>query len=114
MAFASLTMSMVVNSLVTSLIVFRIFKVFRAVRPTSNEQILGATRRSRFRPVVFLLIESGTLLFSIQSIWLVFGTLLARPPDSSVTEAYPTIVAIHQMFTVSIIHLYLYFANNVG
>ena len=42
LVLASLTMSLVVNALATSLVVFRIFKVFREVRPTSDEQILGA------------------------------------------------------------------------
>ena len=46
-----LAMSMVVNVLVMSLIVFRIFKVFRKVKATSGEQILGSTGGSMLRPV---------------------------------------------------------------
>ena len=112
MALTGLTLSMVVNALVTSLIIFRILKMFRAVRSTSNEQILGATHRSALQPVIFMLIESGMLLFSIQLIRLVFGTLLTRSLDSSATKAYPTIAVIHQMFTVSTSHFYLYFSDN--
>ena len=103
-ALTSLTLSMIVNALVTSLIIFRISKVVRAAfRSTLDEQILGATHRSTLRPVMFILIESGSLLFSIQLIRLVLGIFLARALENttSITEAYPTIVAIHQMFTVS-------------
>ena len=38
-----LAISIALNALVTGLVVFRVFKVFREVRAASNERILGAT-----------------------------------------------------------------------
>ena len=67
MGVAGLALSMTVNALVTGLIAFRIFKVFREVKTaTANDQILGVTGGSTLRRVVFILIESGMALFSIQ------------------------------------------------
>jgi hypothetical protein len=37
-------LTMTVNAVVTGLIVFKIFKVFTKVKPTSDEKTLGATR----------------------------------------------------------------------
>ena len=105
---------MVVNALVMSLIVFRIFKVFREVKATFGKQILGAAHRSALQPIIFVLIESGTLLFSIQLVRLVLASIrIPTLGDTSANNAYPFIIAIHQMLTVSISYFYLYFANNV-
>src|SRR5882757_2535746 len=68
LALTSLTASMTVNALVTGLIVFRIFKVFREVRSvtTSDETSLGVTGGRKLRSVIFIIIESGMALFAIQ------------------------------------------------
>ncbi|KAF8800726.1 hypothetical protein BYT27DRAFT_7116760, partial [Phlegmacium glaucopus] len=68
---ASLAMSMTVNALVTGLIIFKIFKMYREVKSASDDQTLGATGGSKFRTVIFVLIESGMVLFSIQLVRLV-------------------------------------------
>src|ERR1700734_2489117 len=67
LVLTGLTLSMTVNTLVTGLIVFRIFKVFQEVK-TSNtgNQILRVNDESTLQRVIFILIESGMALFSIQ------------------------------------------------
>ena len=65
MAIAGLALSMTVNALVTGLIAFRIFKVFQEVKTTADE-ISGVTGGSTLRRVIFIIIESGMALFSIQ------------------------------------------------
>ncbi|KAF8814281.1 hypothetical protein BYT27DRAFT_7179604, partial [Phlegmacium glaucopus] len=62
---AALSMSMTVNALVTFLIVFKIFRVYREIKSTSDDQSLGATAGSKIRAVIFIIIESGMILFSI-------------------------------------------------
>ena len=94
-----LAMSMIVNAIATSLVVFRIFKVFRAVKLTPEERISDVTRRSPLRPLMFVLIESGMLLFSIQLVRLVVGSISA-PRDA--IDAYTIIVSIHAMLNVII------------
>ena len=101
----SLGMSLIVNALVTSLIVFRIIKVFREVRPTSDQQIGGG---STLRYIIFVLIESGMAMFAIQ---LVRFVLTIVPTEFS---CLPIIIGIHQMFNViikilrSFLTLYIY------
>ena len=100
LAATGLTLSMTVNALVTGLIVFRIFKVFREVKTcTADDKILGVTGGSTLRRVIFILIESGAALFSIQLARLVvtvnFGTDTYR-------DAYYLIASIHEMLTVII------------
>ena len=104
-----LAMSMIVNAVSTSLIVFRIFKVFRAVKP--EERISDVTGGSPLRPLIFVLIESGMLLFSIQLIQLVVGSVSA-PTD--VVDAYAITFSIHQMLNVIIKLNIFYFADNLG
>jgi hypothetical protein len=59
----SIVMTMTVNAVVTGLIVFKIFKVFTKVKPTSDEKTLGATRHgSKLLPIMFVIIESGMIL----------------------------------------------------
>ena len=89
---------MTVNALVTGLIVFRVFKVFQEVKGISDEQILGATRKSTLRPIMFILIESGMALFSIQLTRLVVGFLKT---DGAI-RSYNLIVGTHEMLNVSI------------
>ena len=49
LGITGLAMSMVLNALVMGLMVFRISKVFQRLKPTSDEQILGATGGSTLR-----------------------------------------------------------------
>jgi hypothetical protein len=97
----SLVLSMAVNALVTSLIVLRIFKVFREVKGTmtSDEQALGATGGRKLRTIIFVLIESGMVLFSIQLVRLVLAFIVAI---NTAYSAYLVIIPIHQMIIVII------------
>jgi len=99
-----LTASMTVNSLVTTLIVFRIFKVFREVKSvtTSAEISLGITGGSKLRSIMFIIIESGMALFAIQLARVVLVTPGYSTDTEKVNDAYGVIVAIHEMLNVII------------
>ena len=65
-------MSMTLNALVTGLIVFRIFKVFREVKVASDPNFaLTDAPGSTLGSIIFAIIESGMALFSIQLVRLV-------------------------------------------
>ena len=104
---AGLTLSMTVNALVTGLIVFRIFKVFQEAKAcTADDQILvGVTGGSTLRRVIFILIESGMALFSIQLARLV----VAIVNTDAASDANSLLVAIHEMLNVicKISHFYV-------
>ena len=99
LAIAGLALSMTVNALVTGLIVFRIFKVFQEVKTgTTDEQILGVTGGSTFRRVIFIIIESGMALFSIQLARLVVIIV----STDAFYGAFELIIGIHEMLNVII------------
>jgi len=89
----SLALSMTVNALVTGLIVFRIFKVFREVKTTADDQIVGVTGGSTLRRVMFILLESGMALFSIQLARLVVTIMIT----DAANDAYNLTLGIHDM-----------------
>ena len=93
--------SMTVNALVTGLIVFRIFKVFREVRSvtTLEDKSLGITPGNKLRSVTFIIIESGMALFALQLARIVNSTLLATDAGD---YAYDFIIGIHEMVNVII------------
>ena len=92
----SLAMSLTVNAVVTGLIVLRIVKVYLEVQSTSKDQDLGAGRGDgKLRSVIFIIIESGMAMFSIQLVRVVLNTL-----DY---DAANFVIGINQMFNV-IIH----------
>ena len=94
---AGLTLSMTVNALVTGLIVFRIFKVFQEVKTsTADDQILGVTGGSKLGRVIFIIIESGMALFSIQLARLV---VIIVTTDAA-NDVYFLITGIHEMLNV--------------
>ena len=98
-----LAASMTVNVLVMGLIIFKILRVFREVKTNSNEQILGVISGSTLRTVMFILIESGTALFSIQLVRLVVYTVLTTNFKSgNAYNAYNLTVGIHEMINVII------------
>ena len=100
-ALTSLITSMTVNALVTGLIVFRIFKVFREVKSvtTLEDQSLSITRGNKLRSVTFILIESGMALFAIQlaRVIITIPSLLSTDTGYDVLES---ILAIHEMVNV--------------
>jgi hypothetical protein len=91
---------MTVNALVTGLIVFRIFKVFRNSRglTTSDEKSLGVTGGGKLRSIIFVIIESGMTLFAIQLARLAISI---RTDDAAI-NALVLIANIHGMFNVII------------
>jgi len=91
-----LSLSMTVNALVTGLIVFRIFKASQEVNNTtctSDNRTSRVTRGSTLRRVIFILIESGMALFSIQVARLVVTIVFT---DASYA-GYFFIRGIHEM-----------------
>ena len=99
LAVTGVTLSMTVNALVTGLIVFRIFKVFQEVKTcTADDQILGVTGGSTLRRVIFILIESGAALFSIQLARLV--VTVNYDTADAYRDAFYLICGIHEMLNV--------------
>jgi hypothetical protein len=110
-----LTVSMVVNVMVTGLIVFKIFKVFRTAKgnTTSEEKSLGVTGGGKLSSIIFIIIESGMALFDIQLARVVLaGSALQTDVE---TEAYTSFTVIHQMLNVNISSFIvtLYFTDNL-
>ena len=120
LSVTGIALSMTVNALVMGLIVFRIIKVFREVNSRSDARFLGATHGSTLRSTIFVLIESGMILFSIQLVRLVLASLEEWMSSlavlKAVSKAYPLICSIHEMFNVIIKSdiSTLHFADNVG
>ena len=112
---ASLATSMTVNALVTGLIVFKIFKVFRAVKgnTTSQEKSVGITGGNKLRSVIFVIIESGMALFAVQLIR--FVAVSSQQVTESEAAVIALIVGMHEMVNViiSIIQL-LYITDKRG
>jgi hypothetical protein len=100
----SYALSMAVNTLVTSLIVFKILKVFLNVKPTSVEQRLGSTGDStKLQNVIFIIIESGMALFVIQLVRIV------APYVSLPSKTINFVTVFNQMFNVSYYKICLLF-----
>ena len=111
MIMTSLAASMAVNALVTGLIVFKILKVFLEVKVamTSVERTLGSTGgTTKLQHVIFVIIESGMALFTIQLIRLVLFNL---PVESEPGYTIDIVVCIHEMFNVIIrsVHGFYFF-----
>ena len=100
----SLIMSMTVNALVTGLIVFRIFKVFRKVKGTitfdGKSSCSGGAGGRNIRYVMFVLIESGIALFSIQ-LARVVPTAFSTDGTSSEQDLFNFMVSCHEMLNVT-------------
>jgi len=96
LVMTSLTLSMTVNALVTGLIVSRIFKVFQEVKISmADNQSLWGTGGRTLQRVIFIMIESGMALFSIQLARLVVNIVSLDGVDDS--GFFVIIVSIHQM-----------------
>jgi hypothetical protein len=116
LALTGLTVSMTVNALVTGLIVFRIFKVFREVKDvtTSDEKSLGVTGGRKLRSIIFIIIESGMALFAIQLARLVVAA--AGLETDTNYDIYLLMVGIHEMLNVVItsVIITLYSTDNAA
>ena len=82
---------MTVNALMTMLIVFKIIKVFWEVNNTS---IIQSGTHNLLQRVMFIIIESGMALFSIQLAWLIethFCSVLSHfPLCHTLCPCYPS------------------------
>ena len=116
LVLASLTASMTVNALVTGLIVFRIFTVFRNSRglTTLDEKSLGVAGGGKLRSIIFIIIESGMALFAIQ-LARVAITATGLGTDAE-DDIYQLIIGIHEMLNVVILSVIvtLYSTDNVA
>jgi hypothetical protein len=89
----SFTLSMAVNALMTTFIVFKILNVLVVKRT------LGATGGTKLQHIIFIIIESGMALFAIQLIRVVLSCL---PLQTSTVLAFNLTIGINQMFNVNI------------
>ena len=102
LALTSLAISLTVNAVVTGLIVLKILQVYLEVRPTSEDRdlsICGAN--GKLRPIIFIIIESGMAMFSIQLVRVVLDILEL--------DATYLVIGINQMFNVIIQSVILFF-----
>ena len=83
------------NAAITGLIVFRILKVYREVGRTCENRTLGfGGAETRIRSIIFIIIESGMAMLTIQLIGIIAFIL----PEFS----YELALGIWQMFMVII------------
>ena len=114
MSTASFAASMAVNVLATGLIVFKILKVFLDVKAasTSVERSLGSTGGTKFRHILFVIIESGMLMFAVQFVRVVLFILPAAP-----LQGINIVTGISEMFNVIIrkclISTFFVFTDNI-
>ena len=78
---------------------FRIFKVFQEVKTAVDDRIVGMTGGSTLRRIIFVLTESGMLLFAIQIAQLVL--YLVRT-DVAI-DAYELIAPLSQLQILNVI-----------
>ena len=92
----SLVISLTVNAVVTGLIVLRILKVYWEVKATFKVQNLGVSRaEAKVRSIIFIMIESGMAIFTIQLVGVVLAILKLDDPLIIVLN-------INEMFNVII------------
>ena len=104
----SFALSMAVNALVTTLIVFKILKVFLEVKPALGSV---ATEGTKLRSVIFIIIESGMALFAIQLVRVMLSCLEL---NESTVLAFGSTIGINQMFNVIIILFFIFcFTDNI-
>ena len=115
LGLTGLAASMAVNALVTGLIVFKILKVFLEVKAASIsvERTLGSTGGTKLRHIIFVIIESGMVLFAIQ---LVRVVLFILPLQLLEEQLLYLIIGINEMLNVIIrsVHFYSFcFTDNI-
>ena len=119
LSLTGLIASMTVNALSTGLIVFKIFKVFRAVNDTdttSDEKSFGLTGGRTLRSIIFIIIESGMALFAIQFTRVVLAAIVSFSTNANADAAYSFVTSIHEMLNVIIssVIVALCFTDNVN
>jgi hypothetical protein len=126
MALIGLAASMSVNTLMTGLIVFNILKKSLEIKwlrseATSVELTLGSlssTGGTKFRHIIFIIIESGMALFAIQLARVVVAILVQSVTElNGLVIALDFIIGIHEMLNVIIIrsvHFHFFcFTDNI-
>ena len=93
-----LVISITLNAVMTSLIVFKILKVFRQVKPASNDQISGVTGGGKLWRILFIIIESGIVLFVTQ----VFRIVVTVVKTDAANNFYSIAIAMHDACNVII------------
>ena len=106
MTITSFAVSMAVNTLVTGLIVFKILEVFLEVKAanTSIERSLGSTGDTKLRHIIFVIIESGMMLFAVQLVRVVLYIL-----PTVQLQYLDLVIGINQIFNVIIRSVHFYF-----
>jgi hypothetical protein len=92
---------MIVNALATGLIVFKILKVYREIRPTSDERTLGNSSGSKYRSVVLVIIESGMVLFCVQLVRVVLAINFEMTGSDVSSNVLQIVIAIQEILNVS-------------
>ena len=107
----SIAMSLAVNALVTGLIVFKMFKVYWEVKPLYSHTF-GPPGGSKLRGIIFIILESGMALFTIQLAYLVVSIL----PTQAALVADQPILSIQRVLNVIISSgIFTYnFTDNMG
>jgi hypothetical protein len=102
---------MAVNTLVTGLIVFKILKVFLEYTPISVERTSGSITGIKLRHIIFVVIESGMMLFAIQLVSIVLFSLVDAASVETASEqarvpnllcGLDIVISMRQMLNVTI------------
>ena len=97
MYLTSLVISLTVNAVVTGLIVFRILKVYWEVRSAFKGRTLRVGgSEAKVRSIIFIMIESGMAMFTIQFIRVVLSIL----DSNNISNGLIVITSINDMFNV--------------
>jgi hypothetical protein len=110
MGVTAIILSMIVNALATGLIVYRILKVYREVKPTLTlgEQPLGNSGgvNLKYRNVLSIIIESGMTLFCVQLVRVVLIVYFEVTGSGVSLNALQIIIGIQEILNVSIYYYY--------
>ena len=100
---------MAVNTLVTGLIVFKIFRVFLEVRQALGS-FSSAAGRPNYQHIAFIIIESGMALFAAHLVRIVLTALWAFTTSrtSGFIFAYNLFTVFHQILNVIIRSVHFY------
>ena len=107
MTLTSLAATMTVNTLVTSLIVFKILQVFWEVK-RSLGSFSSAAGRPNYEHITFIIIESGMALFVIHLVRIVLTILFEANTSEGIVLAFDLVVSFHQFLNVIISSVHFY------
>jgi hypothetical protein len=100
LTLTSLAVSLTVNAAVTGIIILRILKVYW-IRSSCDQTSDSGVHNPGLRSIIFVIIESGMILFAIQLVRIVLYILQLG--------AYEIMVGINEMFNVIIRSVIFYF-----